>query len=347
MRRLSLFIVLAFTAARAVAQQVTLRGAVVGEAGERIPYAVVVLDPGFAQRFTDENGLFAVAQVGPGRYRLQVRQVGYTPFDSTVDITPQTPQLRIELKRIAVRLADISVNIARQCRSPTPPDSGAPLDEIFQQLRQNAERYHLLTTQFPFVAIMSRTFSNVRRDFPDDITRDTVRHASWLATPYRPGDMVLPDTAEHRPGTHVVRMVTIEQLADSLFWTTHCFSAAGLDTLMGHSWLRVDFKASTRLKTPDVNGSAYLDPDSYRLGITRFSVTKLNQVAPGIASWIATTIFKDLRPYMPLEDRVHVVTETTERGPGALIEMLEDQRLLQVQFVRATFLGGSARDTNP
>ncbi|HEY2806203.1 MAG TPA: carboxypeptidase-like regulatory domain-containing protein [Gemmatimonadales bacterium] len=323
----------------------TLRGAVVSETGDRIPYAVLVLIPGFSQRFADENGFFALARVPVGRYELRVRQVGFSPFDSTIDVTAATPQLRIELKRIAVRLADITVGAPRQCRTPVPPDSGTALGVVFDQLRQNAERSRLMAQRYPFRAQMLRTFTSLRREFPDLVRQDSIWLPSWTIWNYSPGHMVEPDTEGFQPGTKLVHVMTIENLADSAFWGTHCFSTFGNDTAEGRAWLRVDFRVAASIHTPDIDGSAYLDPDSYKLGVFRFTLTHVERAVVGVDRWTATTTFKEIRPSVPVPDQVRSEQlNARSMGVGVVTAILEVQRLIDVSFVRPP---GNNRDSMP
>lgn len=340
--RCALPALLAATMARAGAAQeagpVALRGAVVAaESGERLPFALVSLDGG-SRRFASETGLFLITGLEPGSYRLQVRQVGFRPFDSTVTLGAASPPLRIELQRLAVELRAIDVGNEFRCRNPGAPGaaSGA-LNTIFEQLKLNAQRHALLVDQYPFRYTVERELANELRDGSAESLFDTLSYRSDSRWPYRPGLVLTPDTTLGS-STQVVHFPILADLADSVFHATHCFQFAGTDSLEGGEWLRIDFKTDERLRTPDVDGSAYLHPTTYQVRYTRFVVTRLDRFAPGVAGFTATATFRELQPWLLVIERLRATTSLRfpERrgGSQAVVGRFEHQRLLRVDFLR-------------
>src|SRR5579871_4826035 len=53
-----------------------------------VPYATVTLNPGSVSRFTDSTGAFSFVRLAPGVYKVRARQIGFTPFDTTVQVLP-------------------------------------------------------------------------------------------------------------------------------------------------------------------------------------------------------------------------------------------------------------------
>jgi hypothetical protein len=82
-----------------------LRGVVRSTLGDRIPYAVVALEPGNLSRFTDDSGSYRFPGVLPGTYHLRARQVGFKPFDTTVVLTgDSTVVVAAALEHLVVEL---------------------------------------------------------------------------------------------------------------------------------------------------------------------------------------------------------------------------------------------------
>ena len=88
-----LFVLLtaAWSVSTAHAQSATVRGLVIdSEDGLALPGATVLLEPvGEGRPYgsaTDSDGLYVLAQVPRGRYRLRVSYVGYAPYSDSVDV---------------------------------------------------------------------------------------------------------------------------------------------------------------------------------------------------------------------------------------------------------------------
>jgi len=315
----------------------TLRGVVVSETGERVAYAVVLLQPGFPQRFADDNGGFVIAGVTPGAYRLLVRQVGFIPFDSAVTVSPATPPLRIALRRVAVQLAAVTVQTSRHCLQPGVPDSivNPELAAVFEQLRLNAERYQLLLDQYPFRYVVTRQLGDVRKDGGETTRTDSLLLRSNSRWPYAPGRVVTDDPVDGRRGVRNVHLPGLADFADPAFQNNHCFHLVGLDSLDGQSVVRLDFKAAESLHQPDVNGTVYLDPVSYQVRNTTVTLTHLDRAAPGVTSWVATATFRELRTNLIVIDRMSALTSNfAGREPWAIVGRTELQRLSRVEFDR-------------
>ncbi len=138
-----------------------VRGEVRAASGERIPYAIVVLGPGARQRFADDSGAFRFEGVPSGAHRLLVRQVGYSPLDTAVAVVPEgTLTLSLHLTPLTVRLSDVTISVPAQCVRPGLPDSvqHPDLASVFEQLKENAERYRLLADSYPAEYRMERVF---------------------------------------------------------------------------------------------------------------------------------------------------------------------------------------------
>ena len=267
-----------------------VRGVVRSTLGEAIPYALVALQPGPPRRFTDDSGAFSFPGLAPGTYHLRARQVGYKPFDTTVVVAPGRAVVIVaSLEHLVVELAEIRV-VARasrwgKCTDPGPPDSASAPDAaaIFEQLRQNAERYWLLADSYPAIYRMERRFGSpsyynrgleVRRTDTLDLRTD----ARWHYAPGR----VVTDVLGPRGVELQVNLPGLPDFADSVFLANHCFRVAGLEKMEGRQYARLDFRVADAVADPDANGSALLDPESYLIRFVRVQLTRPDEAQAGL-----------------------------------------------------------------
>src|SRR5215831_11229046 len=143
----------------------SIAGTVVArETGSPLPYSTVSLaaPPGGHERFTNERGAFVLSGIHAGRVRLLVRHIGYSPTTVTVDVRAgATDTVRVVLTRVAVELNRVTVEGLGRCTAPGPPKATTDpaFAAIFEQLRENADRYRLLAESYPFVYAMERKSS--------------------------------------------------------------------------------------------------------------------------------------------------------------------------------------------
>jgi hypothetical protein len=333
--------------AQAAPQRGSLRGVVRSTLGDRIPYAVVALEPAFPHRFTDDSGNFVFPRVPPGTYHFLARQVGYKPLDTTVVVLPDsTLELRIALEHLVVELSqiDVTAELARaarpsHCTEPGPPDPvrTADLAAIFVQLKQNAERYWMLADSYPAIYRMSRSRGYMDRDGKVFYTSvDTVELRTDTRWHYAPGHL-LADLQSPHGGTELqVMLPTLPDLADSVFDANHCFRLVGLDTLEGEMYVRVDFRPDERLVEPDADGSAYLDPVTYLIRYLKIQLTHASRAVVDLVNLTAKVRFREIAPSIVIADLI--TSEAASRQGaglrGELVEGRELQRLLSVFFTR-------------
>jgi hypothetical protein len=271
----------------------TLRGSVVAASSDQpIPYVMVELLPDFPRRLTDDSGRFHFTGLRPGHYRLQVRQIGYMPIDSAISLPAQGNEVVvIRLWPVGITLPPVTVTGTSECRTPGAPDPtlSPELAIVFDQVVENARRYDLLMDSFPRRLKMERTlaellFGGARRV----MLTDTIdyRENQWT---YQPGHIF---TAGPRTGDLVVRLPILADFADSLFVANHCFTLVGRDTLEGERFVRLDFAPPVAATEADVEGAAYLDPESYLIRYTVVRVTRPRRVSRQLASLAATARYR-------------------------------------------------------
>jgi carboxypeptidase family protein len=315
-----------------------LRGDVrAAETQAPLPYSTVVLDPGFSGRFTDDSGLFAFAALASGTYRLVVRAIGYVPFDTVIALTGRPIVLHVGLLPLAFELPPVTVVGMRTCLRPGPPapDSEPELAAIFDELRETAARYRLLSDAYPFKYwIERRMWDDPPPPRGEALVIDTVELRSDVRRRYAPGGLLEVQAGPRGRLERMLRVPTLVDLADSIFHKAHCFAYAGTDTLDGRSQWRVDFLAAEQLRAPDVAGSAWLDTETYLLHRLTFRLTRPERALATVRSLEVTVAFGDLLPSVTVPTRIAATSEAA-RGPRRRLTGHEEQRLLRVEFVRA------------
>jgi hypothetical protein len=340
-RMLSLLLGMTIGPARASSgpppQGVSIRGTVRSTLGDAIPLAIVALGPGYREHFTSESGAFAFNGVSRGTYRLVGRQVGFRPADtlvvvqdSSIDVTLKLTPLVVQLSEISVT-AEATVSVSRaHCTAPGPPDRtrDAALADVYEQLRQNAERYWLLADSYPAQYRMARRLW-VENHLANVDTLQLRTDTRWR---YAPGHLLV-DVQGPRGGSEMqVNLPTLPDLADSAFVRVHCFHLVGLDTLDGRRWVRMDFRAWDRLVEPDVDGSAYLDPNNYLIHHATVRLTHPDRALPGLAAFTARVAYREIAPSLLIVDRISA--EQSSYLGSRLVARNEDQQLLDVVFLR-------------
>jgi hypothetical protein len=320
----------------------TVVGVVVTQGAEfPLPYSVVsALDLG-RERFSNDRGVFALTDLPAGPVRLRIRHLGYTPADLTVNVRAGlSDTVRVTLTHIVVRLSTFQVRAYPECKNPgvPAPSSDSAFATVFDQLRQNAEQYRLLTEAYPFNYGMTRTLSHTLvngTSRPDGV--DTVFVGGADQWTYKPGG-VLSRSSPSRAGRAVLTLniPTIVHFADHVFLDNHCFHNAGLEAVGKAELLRVDFVAAARIREPDVNGSIYLDPTTFQVKRSVLHLSRLPRGVSGLLETEATTDFAEAFPSIPVIVGISSVNrlEADPKRPLATATTNEEQRLIRVEFTK-------------
>ena len=316
-----------------------LTGVVVARVDQQpLGHSMVSLQPAARQTFTDDAGRFAFQGVAPGVYRLRVTHLGFAPSETSVTIPRDstTTRVRIELAEVQVRLATVQIKADAPCVAPGAPD---PVKDreffiIFQQLEQNAQQYRLLADSFPYAYREERTIYSVRGDSVlESLHVDTIMLRSdkpgWT---YHPGRVVSTDFITRQRSMH---LPTLSDFASDDFVKNHCFRYAGESHNADGDAVRIDFRSSAQISSPDVNGTILLDSKSYQI---RRAELKLSQVPSGlrkVASVDVTTLFREVEPSVLVFSEVHGVTAMIpSKDLLDHVASIEDHVLLDFGFVR-------------
>jgi hypothetical protein len=320
---------------------IVLAGVVVAkEDGVPLGYSVVSI-PSLGERgrerYTTAQGAFVFPGLPAGAHRLRVKHLGYSPRDVDVRLAQGRVEVRVELARIALLLAAVRVVAREECRNPGPPDSTLfpEFATVFDQVRQNAERFRLLVDRYPYQYFVERSFFDQFRNGESRlVSTDTVGFRSDHGWRYRPGQMI--STVREASGrAYVMNLPGLADVVDSAFLANHCFRYAGPDTLSGRTLLRVDFYAAKRLRQPDVDGAVYLDTATYQIRGARVALTRPPPALRAVQGMTATTIFEEVVPSIPIPSYVAGTRILRSlRGARARVAAVETQLLLEVRFIR-------------
>lgn len=342
MRRWGMVMALALGAARAEAQEPSeprnLAVRVVTEA-ERVPlgYSVVAAPALALERFTGASGSVVLPIPAPGPVRLRIKRLGFTPKDTTVLVSAaRTQSVTIALARVSFRLDEVRVVAWPPCEKPgIGADADGTLRGIVDQLRQNAERYRLLITTYPFLYTMQRQFGE---RMPDGSyvasAQDVIPVSGTPEWTYRPGTLV---AREPRSTQWVMRIPQLSDLAEDAFIGNHCFHVAGLEDKEGKRLLRLDVVAADALRDTDVNVSVWLDPEGYQLRHATFTLTKPPRAIRGLVSVTSAVRYREVIPFVPVMDRLVAenVSQTRTRGRSEKRVFIERQTIQDLIYRNA------------
>jgi hypothetical protein len=318
----------------------SIAGTVVAkESGTALPYSVVSVAALGRERFTNERGAFVLAGIPAGRVRLLVKHIGYSPATLVVDVRAGTTDtVHVVLTRIAVELNRVTVEGLGRCMSPGPPTAAADpaFAAVFEQLRENADRYRLLAESYPFAYSMERR-STIHYVGGDTVVTsiDTTQIGTGVRWRYVPGTLV---TEGYGPLSRQVlfNIPTLLQFAERSFLDNHCFGNAGADVIDGHAVVRIDFSASARIKQPDVSGSMYLDRETFQIRRSTLRLTRIPDETPQIAAVEVVTDFREIMPSISVPwtiQSAHVL-HTDRTRPVLPDTAYEIQHMVRLVFVK-------------
>ncbi len=321
-------------AQRGVAQSATgsLQGTVqASQTGSPLAYAVVSIPQLSLERFTDGAGRFLLTALAPGQYTVQVRRIGFAPYRGVVMIEAAvTARLDVQLTPIPVRIQSLTVRALASCATPGVPDSSAQPEvaTLVGLLRENADRYRLLASQYPFAYRQVRALV----ELPDERAPtsplflqhvDTVVARSATRVEYKAGQVV-KRTRMRGVNSYSMAIPTILDLADDTFARAHCFAYGGKETVDRETWLRLDVRAADRLRSPDVHGTFFLDSATAqlrRMDLELSQPERLPRELQHIGSVQVRTRFMEIAPGLSIINEVCGVNRPKRRGKS------EDHRL--------------------
>jgi hypothetical protein len=345
------FVLLAQVAA---AQSGTVSGVVVSREGNvPLPFSAVSVNGG-PSLLASDSGRFRFVNIPVGKARVHVQRIGYFPRDVDIDVSAnETAEMRIELTHVPVHLSEVQVN-SRVCTVPgRPRSSDAALLNVFQQLTLNAEQFRLFYKSYPFVAAFTRRFSRqyelasrdstgaVARDSLEVITKaDVIAIKSESDWRYKHGEVIIRDFTRGILPSYGVAIPNLAVFADNEFISWHCFYDAGEVTTNGVKERRIDFMASQDIDKPDLDGSLYLDPESFLIRRTFISLSRTGKATSLYDSVGVETFFSEVVPGVALIAKVRGVSlqkrdEGIQRVPELIRSCVADIRDIETQHLTA------------
>jgi hypothetical protein len=334
---IALGVLLLLASGSAGAQGALLLGDVVNrETGTPLGHSMVTVLPAQHQTFTSDGGIFAFANMEPGRYRIRAAHIGYAPVEVNVEIpaTGTPPRLKIELTHLSMELATVRVTAASRCTVPGRPDPGKEpaFAAIVAQVRLNAEQYQLLSDSFPDTYRVEQVYQSMHSDSSrfDPKVEHVIYRSDGRGWEYKVGDVI-----ERRADGHtLMHLPTLRDFASYDFLNNHCFHYGGIEATRDGPMLRIDFASDVQLRTPDIDGTVYLDAQTYAIRRMELQLSKIPGSLVGQVTGVRVqTIFGEIAPQIDIITDVHGITYFKHRGWGATIAMTEDQHSFSFEWL--------------
>jgi hypothetical protein len=341
---------LAITSSGAAAQAATgtLQGSVRAEqTAVPLAYAVVSLPRLNVERFTNGAGVFVLTTLPEGRHEVLIRRIGYAPYRSTVTIERGVvTRLDVQLAAIPVNIQTLTVRAMVSCTSPGVPDATRfpEVAALVALLRENADRYRLLASQYPFAYRQVRALAELENEkSPTSLVLlqrvDTILARSATRVEYRAGEVVQRVRVRGGGNEYNMAIPTILDLADNNFARAHCFAYGGKERVDDETWLRLDVRASDKLRSPDVHGAFFLDSATSqlrRMDLELSHADRLPRPLQHVASVQVRTQFLEIAPGLSIINAVCGVTRQKQsRVRGATGLPAEVQTIAAYEFETA------------
>jgi hypothetical protein len=304
--------------------------------GAPLGHSVVSLPGPGVERFTDAGGRVVLPVARAGRLAVRAKRLGFVPRDTTVEITGAPGQrIVVALTRVSFELRPVEVVAWPPCRRPGIPRRGgdAQLRGIVEQLRQNAERFRLLTTAYPFSYSAARERSRRVLGREEEIQGvDTIVVSGSLDGTYQPGRLVSREGADGSRGW-LMHMPLLGDLAEQRFIDNHCFHVAGLEDKEGQRLLRLDIVAAERLRGPDVHVVAWLDPAGFQLRHATFTLSRVPPQFRDLLHVVSHVRYGEVAPSIPVMHETMAENLMRRGATGReVVAFMERQRIVRLTF---------------
>jgi len=245
-----------------------------------------------------------------GTYDIAVRRIGFAPYRGRVAIEAGlTTSAPITLAQIPVQLTGMLVRPREACTKPGMPDRtiDPAVYDVVELLRENADQFRLLTSQYPFRYATQRVLATFADSAIFVQSVDTLVAESKTLGGYRPGRVVREQRA---PGGRTEVTMAIPGLSDIAapsFIANHCFHFGGVVTEGSETWVRLEVRAADKLRVPDVHGTFFLDSATAQLRKMELEMSRPDRLPrrlQGIRTVAVATTFREITPGLSLVDRV-------------------------------------------
>ena len=134
----------------------------------------------------------------------------------------------------------------------------------------------------------------------------------------------------------VLRLIFLVQagdLADSAFWSRHCFVARGMETHEGRRVIRLDFSPALGVNDVEWEGAAWIDSAASVLARVEFRLTNLHDYG-GPRRFEGYTVFTTPSPFIARPDST--VAWWTTTGSASYTPGRDSKQTLVIRDVRYT-----------
>lgn len=311
------------------------------QTGVPLPYAVVALPERTIERFTDAGGRATIIALTAGGYDIAVRRIGFAPYRGRVVIEPGVvTTATITLAQIPVQLTGMLVRPREACTKPGLPDKARDpaVYDVVELLRENADQFRLLTSQYPFRYATQRVLATLADSMVFVQSVDTLVAESKSLGGYRPGRVVREQRGPAGRTETTMAIPVLSDIAAPSFIANHCFHFGGVVNEDGETWVRLEVRAADKLRTPDVHGTFFLDSATAQLRRMELEMSRPDRLPrrlQGIRTVAVATTFREITPGLALIDRVCAINWQKPfqgRRPSHPVEL---QQLTAYRFIAA------------
>jgi hypothetical protein len=257
---------------------------------------------GRAWHLTDASGNARFTWPADGTLAVRVRQIGFRYADRALhrgeSPTATEDTVVIALERAAFSLPQVETVVDSRCPRMTDASSLALSTSSMELLRFGAQQYDNFRAAYPFDVVLSRRTVRARARYP--LKRVEVAAESTSSNGF--GDVYHAGNVLQRTSDgYFVPLLFVSTLADSTFWSRHCFAARGVESRDGHRVIRLDFFPTRDVQEVEWEGSAWLDSAASVLRRVDFRLAHLSGMnAP--RQFEGYTIFGVPSPYIAVPE---------------------------------------------
>src|SRR5215210_4121655 len=248
------------------------------DSATRLPLPNAEITASGRRGLTDAQGEVRILWPENGELLVRIRQLGFRYADRTFHRDPASTAEEdtavVALAHIGWALPQVVVRAERRCRDAGDPTHVALTQSSMELLRLGADQFENFRRAYPFdLTLEQRTSFSAPlgrlRPRPRVIV-DTTASNLW-------GDRYTPGNVLQRRGVneYFVPLLFVSALADSAFWSRHCFEARGVESREGRRLIRLEFRPALGVRDPEWEGSAWLDSARSVLARVDFRLTNL------------------------------------------------------------------------
>jgi hypothetical protein len=215
----------------------------------------------------------------------------------------------ITLAQIPVQLTGMTVRPREVCTKPGMPDRARDpaVYDVVELLRENADQFRLLTSQYPFRYATQRVLAALADSAVLVQAVDTLVAESKSLGGYRPGRVVRDRRGAGGRTETTMAIPVLSDIAAPSFIANHCFHFGGIVTEGAETWVRLEVRAADKLRSPDVHGTFFLDSATAQLRRMELEMSRPDRLPrrlQGIRTVAVATTFREITPGLSLVDRV-------------------------------------------